>query len=103
MGFLDALKSLFSEGAEGDKNAYWVAVRCRRCGETIKTRIDLRNDLSRLEEGGFVVNKTLVGGQRCFERIEVKLIFDGNHQLVEREISGGDFITAEEFEAADKN
>ena len=35
-----------------------------------------------------------------FERIEAKLIFDENRRLIERQISGGDFITAEDFEAA---
>jgi len=42
----------------------------------------------------------LVGSQRYFERIEVRLIFDEGRRLVEREISRGDFITREEFEAA---
>ena len=103
MGFMDSLKSLFAGGQEGDKNAYWVYVRCRRCGEVIKTRIDMRNDLSRLDDGGFVVKKTLVGAQRCFERIEVKLTFDEKRELSDREIAGGDFITREEFEADDQS
>lgn len=100
MGFLDSMKSLFSGGEERDDTGYWVYVRCRRCGEAIKTRIDLKNDLSRRDEGGFGVSKTLVGNQLCFERIEVRLTFDENRQLLEREIVRGDFITAEEFEAA---
>ena len=100
MGFLDSMKSLLSGGGEQNKTGYYVYVRCRRCGEVIKTRIDMRNDLSRLEEGGFRVNKTLVGSQRCFERIEVTLTFDENRKLVDREIVRGEFITPEEYEAA---
>lgn len=103
MGFLDSMKSLLGGGEEQDQTGYYVYVRCHRCGETIKTRIDMRNDLSRLEEGGFVVNKTLVGSQRCFERIEVTLRFDDNRKLVDREIVRGEFINAEEFEAAEHN
>ena len=103
MGFLDSMKSLLAGGGGRDPRGYWVYVRCGRCGEAIKTRIDLSNDLSRLEEGGFIVHKTLVGSQRCFERIEVTLTFDGNRRVVEREITHGDFITAEEFEAAGKS
>jgi hypothetical protein len=100
MGFLDSLKSVFA-GGPGQDNAYWVYVRCRRCGEVIKTRIDLSNDLSLNEAGGFVVNKTLIGGsQLCFERIEVSLTFDSNRQVIDRKISRGDFITAEEYNAA---
>ncbi|MEJ2559432.1 MAG: hypothetical protein P8186_25110 [Anaerolineae bacterium] len=46
MGFLDSMKSLLGGGEERNEAGYWVYVRCRRCGETIKTRIDLSHDLS---------------------------------------------------------
>ena len=100
MGFLDSFKSLFGGGEGQDKTGYYVYVRCDRCGEAIRTRIDMRNDLSRLEDGGFVVNKTLVGSQRCFERVEVTLTFDKDRKLIDREIVRGEFITAEEFAEA---
>jgi hypothetical protein len=73
-------------------------VRCQRCGEVIKTRLDLHNSLSRADEGGYVVNKTLMGRQRCFQRIEVTLKFDEDRHLVEREIMRGEFISAEEYD-----
>jgi len=99
MGFLDSLKSIFAAGG-GDRDALWVYVRCKRCGEVIKTRIDLRNSLSMADGGGYVVNKTLSGGgQLCFQRIEVTLHFNENRQMVDREITFGDFITPEEYEA----
>jgi hypothetical protein len=103
MGLLDSLKSLFGGGGERDEGGYRVYVRCHRCGEAIQTRIDLRNELSQRDEGGFVVRKTLVGSGRCFERIEVTLFFDENRKLVDRQIVRGDMITAEEFEAAQSN
>lgn len=103
MGFFDSLKSLFAggsgSGGQGD-NAYWIYVRCRRCGEVIKTRLDLANSLALNDEGGYTTSKTLVGNRLCFERIEVTLSFDGSRQLTEREIVRGDFITSEEYEAA---
>ena len=101
MGFLDSFKSIFAGGPPGDQSGYWIYVRCRRCGEAIKTRIDLNNDLSLRDDGGFVVNKTLIGGsQLCFERIEVSLTFDAHRQLIDRQISRGEFITAEEYETS---
>ncbi len=103
MGFLESVKSLFDGGGERDGSGYYIYVRCHRCGEVIKTRIDLRNDLSPREEGVFMVNKTLVGSQRCFERVEVTLTFDKDRRLQERQILRGDFITAEEFEAERSN
>lgn len=100
MGFLDSIKSLFDPSGSGQEAGHWIYVRCGRCGEVIKTRLDLRNDLSPRDEGGLIARKTMVGNQLCFERIEVTLIFDDNRQLVERQIAGGDFISAEAYEAA---
>jgi hypothetical protein len=98
MGFLDIFKPLFSGSEAQDKYGYLVYVRCNRCGEPIKTRIDLRNDLSAGDEGGFVVHKTLVGKGLCFERIQVTLEFGERRNLISEEIEGGEFITAEEYE-----
>lgn len=100
MGFLDSLKTVFAGPAGRDDTAYWLYVRCARCGEAIKTRIDLHNDLSPVDEGGYRINKTLIGNRLCFERIEVTLRFDANRRLVDRSISRGSFITAEEYNAA---
>lgn len=79
---------------------YWVYVRCKRCNEVIKTRIDLENSLSPTDSGDYVTRKTLVGNQRCFERIEVTLHFNRGRKLVDRDISNGEFISAEEYQAA---
>jgi hypothetical protein len=100
MGFFDSLKSLFGGGGAPQDEAYWIYVRCRRCGEVIKTRLDLLNSLTLNDEGGYTASKTLVGNRLCFERIEVTLTFDENRRLINREILRGDFITAEEYEAA---
>ena len=57
----------------------WVYVRCAGCGEKLRTRISLNNDLSiDFGEGEnqdiYICRKTLVGNQQCFRRIEI-LIF----------------------------
>jgi hypothetical protein len=103
MGFFDSLKSLFRGGGAPQDEAFWIYVRCRRCGEVIKTRLDLLNSLALNDEGGYTASKTLVGNHLCFERIEVTLTFDENRRLINREILRGDFITAEQFEAAQSN
>ena len=100
MGFLDTLKSMFTGSGASKDEAYWIYVRCRRCGEVIKTRLDLHNNLTPQDEGGYIAHKTLAGSRLCFERIEVTLTFDEQRRLMDREISRGEFITAEEFEAA---
>ena len=104
MGFLDSLKSVFSDGDQQstDKDAHWIYVRCHRCGETIKTRLDFQHSLNPRDQGGYIARKTLVGNQLCFERIEVTLTFDERKRLVEQEAVGGDLITADEFAATQK-
>jgi hypothetical protein len=100
MGFLDSIKSIFS-GSGGQAEAdQWLYVRCRRCGEVIKTRLDLQNALEAQDEGGFMMRKTLVGNQLCFQRIEVTLLFDDNRRLIEQEVQHGQLLSAAEYEAA---
>ena len=91
MGFL---KKLFSSTLpKPEKHYYTFQVKCKRCGEVIEGRIDLDNDLSLNDEGnGYIVRKGLIGGNRCFQQIEVELNFDSSRQLQEKTITGGTFV-----------
>ena len=94
MGFLDWLKSIFGAGQNANQADHWIQVRCQRCGEVIKTRVDLQSALNPHDDGGYLMRKTLVGNQLCFQRIEVTLIFDENRNLIDHEIQHGQLITA---------
>ena len=100
MGFIDSLKSLISDGKSDnyEQAGHWLYARCNRCGEVIRTRIDLQRDLNLRDEGGYIARKTLVGNQTCFERIEVTLIFDDQRRVIDHEIERGTLVTAEEYE-----
>lgn len=104
MAFLKKLSDfLFSSGG-ADQASYWVYARCAWCGEKLCTRVNLYNDLSvnygeNDSRNNYVCQKTLVGNQHCFRRIEIKLTFNANRKLIDREIIGGEFISAEEFKA----
>jgi len=90
MGFL---KKLFGRGtASSNTDFYTFSVKCDRCGETIEGKVNLSNDLSLSDEGGYHVRKVLMGSGRCFQRIEVTLNFDGSRQLQDRQVSGGQFL-----------
>ena len=91
MGFL---KNLFGgTPAKPEKHYYTFNVKCKRCGEIIEGRVDLDNDLSLNDEGnGYIVRKGLIGGNRCFQQIEVELNFDSSRQLMEKTITGGTFV-----------
>ena len=90
MGFL---KKLFGgRTASSSSDFYTFNVRCDRCGETIEGKVNLSNDLSLDDEGGYRVRKVLMGSGLCFQQIEVTLRFDAARQLQEKEISGGKFV-----------
>ena len=106
MSFLKKIASALSPKGTDEGDVSWVYVRCDKCGEAIKTRIDLRHDLTPnySAEGrvaGYVSRKVLIGSQRCFEPIEVKLSFDSQRRLGLREIAGGQCISKEKYEGND--
>jgi len=102
VGFLKKLSQIFA-GSE-EPNIHREYVRCSRCGEKVAVRVNLGNKLTpQLDEGegAYYVRKGVLGSgeTRCFQKIEVELYFDQSRQPVSRYISGGEFITREEFEA----
>ena len=101
MSFLKKLSSLLSPPS-GDKRSLWLYVKCEKCGEVLKGRVDLYNDLSiqYKESGGgtiYYCRKVFVGSNRCYRPIEVELTFDKNRRLVDKEIIGGEFVTEEDY------
>lgn len=115
MGFLDSIRTLLrgKPGAQGsgggrssfgaDATTYWIYARCRRCGEPLRSRVNLMNDPSLADDGEtWIVRKGLVGSGNnlCFQTVEAMLRFDLKKQkVIESEAVGGDLITAEEYEA----
>lgn len=99
MGLFKKFSKLIKPPTRGDQDVLWISVRCKRCGEVVKTRINLNNDLSAEYDGDattYVCRKILVGEKRCFQQIEVVLKFDANRTLIERAVSGGEFVSEEE-------
>jgi hypothetical protein len=100
------LKRFFSPRTRQERDAaLWIYVRCRRCGEAIRVRADRRYDLvSALLDPGesgpaYTLHKDIVGG-RCFQRIAVDLAFDSRLQIIDRRITGGEWLTEAEYVAA---
>jgi DNA-directed RNA polymerase subunit N (RpoN/RPB10) len=96
MGILKKITNFFSSPTKNDPASYWITVKCNRCGETIRSRINLYNDLSaEYGESGastYICRKMLMGEGHCFQRVEVELTFDANRKLINREITGGQFV-----------
>jgi hypothetical protein len=87
------LKNRFSGTEKPDQRYYIFQVKCKLCGGIIEGRVDLDNDLSLNDEGdGYLVRKGMIGGNRCFQQIEVELTFDSSRQLMDKTINGGEFV-----------
>ncbi len=112
MNFLKRLASFFSAPSASSTRYYWINVKCNRCGEVIRGRVDLLNDLSidyGIGEDGqeserpggegnvtYFCRKVLIGEQRCYQPIEIELTFDKDHRLITQKIKGGKFIKERE-------
>jgi len=46
------------------------------------------------EDGGdvFYARKVLMGDNKCFQRVEANFKFNADRQVIEKDISGGEFI-----------
>jgi hypothetical protein len=105
MGFLDGLRKALGGGSErssSGNDVYRIYARCRRCGEPVAGRVDLRNEPSLADDGeSWIVRKGLIGSgyDRCYQVIEVTLTFDAAKQhVLQSEVAGGELISKEEYE-----
>ena len=109
MGILDAIKSALglggAGGASGDRNAMFLYIRCTRCRDVVRVRVNMANEPAQeFAEGGdtvdgYVLNKTVVDS-KCFRPIPVTIRFDARRREQGREIEGGEFVGQEELDAA---
>jgi uncharacterized Zn finger protein len=99
MGFF---KKIFGGGEKKpseyvDKRGVYFYVRCDNCGTVVKLRADKEYDLER-QDNGFVWHKTVVDN-RCFHSMPTVVVLDANYEVVSTEISGGEYVTEQNFEA----
>jgi hypothetical protein len=87
------LKKLFRGGKTSTGTFYTFNAQCDRCGEIMEGKVNLSNDLSLSDEGGYHGRKVLIGSSGlCLHHMEVTMKFDGSRKLQDRQISGGKFV-----------
>jgi hypothetical protein len=94
MGFLSKLARLFSPPRPAARY-YQFQVKCKRCGEVLDGRVDLYNDPSldfEEEKTVYFCRKGLVGGGPCYQQVEVTFKFDESRNVLERQVTGGEFV-----------
>jgi hypothetical protein len=108
MSFVKKILSFIEgSGSREARRVHTEYVRCSRCGESISVRVDLDSELTPQydgSEGAYYVRKGVLGSGEtlCFQMIEVELFFDSDRRLASRYVSGGDFITKDEFSAQEE-
>jgi len=96
MGFLKKLFGGEKKPAKYvDKRGVYFYVRCDNCGTVTRVRADKEYDLIR-DENGFTWHKSIVDN-RCFRSMVTVVHLDGNYQPTSEEISGGSFVSEEDY------
>lgn len=84
-------------GAPADPQGIYFYVQCDRCGTLVRLRADKQYDL--INEGnGYTWHKTIVDN-RCFRPMPTVVHLNAAYEMVSHEISGGHYITQDEYEA----
>lgn len=109
---MDWLRRLFGgrtrESSPGDPHGLYLYVRCNRCGEALRVRVNLSNDLSEQMADddsdrivGYVAEKGVVGNNfMCGQTMRLYLTFDRARRLTDKRMEGGTFITEDEYRAS---
>ena len=80
-------------------NTLHYYVKGSKCGAITRVRVNRANDLSRDDDGvSFIVRKGVVDDV-CFGRVEITIRYDSSYHETGREIEGGEFVTAEDYDA----
>ena len=100
---MELLKRLFGGGkpASEDSNALIYYIKGKKCGAITRLRIDMRNDLSLDDNDNYYVRKVVVDNQ-CYGQVEIELWFDSNRKEVNRQITGGELTSKDEWERGQK-
>jgi hypothetical protein len=107
MAFLDKIREFLGGGggpksaSSGDPYGINLYLRCKKCGELFRVRVDRRSDLSRTDDGpgAFYLRKEVMD-DKCFQLSEVEMWFDSSYRIVESDVRGAELISQEEYEAA---
>ena len=93
---MNFFKKLLTPPPSNRGKFYPFAVKCKRCGEIIQGQVNVNNEPSvEYNEDGkpfFICRKVLLGNGQCFQQIEVLFKFNELRGLLDRQITGGEFV-----------
>jgi hypothetical protein len=93
--FMGIFSGLFRREPLKDRNFYYT-VKCNRCGEEIRVRMDRMNEPSpEYDEKGRVTHyiyRKDVMGQKCFNLIYVEFVLSPSFEIISANVTGGKLI-----------
>lgn len=97
---MNLLQRLFGKSTStgGDDPGMYYYVKGHKCGAITRVRIDKRNELSRDDDDNFIVRKGVVDSV-CYGVVELEIRFDQSYREIGRTITGGAFVTKDEYDA----
>ena len=101
MNFLRQIANMFAPRPSlsgGDDVGMYYYIRCNRCSEVIRVRINPMNDLSHSDDDKALFTRKTIIGRRCYNRIEAEFTYNANRKLINSEINGGTLVTIDDYE-----
>jgi hypothetical protein len=93
---MNFFKKLITPRPSNSGKFHIFTVKCKRCGEIIHGQVNVNNEPSlEYDENGktyYTCRKVLVGSGLCFQQIEVIFKFNDLRGLLDRQITGGEFV-----------
>lgn len=102
--FFPFLRKLFVQKDSHSDELIWIYTQCDQCGEKFRTVIQKNHDLTptyQKEGPAYILRKEIIGSS-CHNRINLTIKFDQNYNRLSEEITGGHFISKEEYETNTK-
>jgi hypothetical protein len=116
VGLVDALKSILGLGGGAgqsvDRGVYRY-VRCNRCQDVVRVRINMANDVSEVSDepdedaivrapanrnARYAVTKGVVDS-KCFRPMRLTILFDGRRKELESTVDGGEVVDEAAWQA----
>ena len=108
MGFL---KKFFSKkvgdfSVSRSPHILWLYVQCGKCGQKLKLAVNKNTDLedqyrAKGETGPAYILRKEAMDDKCFTKMLIYMEFDFNKNILSQEVTGGQFISQEEFKGTE--
>jgi uncharacterized protein (DUF2344 family) len=99
MGLFDKLKNIFS-GEGNDSKLVEVYIEDEKCGNQMKLIFRKSYDIQKVyeehREAAYEIKKVVIC-DNCYNKIELRIEFDKNYNIIDQEVKDGKIISSKEY------